>query len=273
MKKGYQYEGLIVFYKEAEYAKIHLKKDYLFDIFVEGLRQIPVMEQRFIDEFIADIDLFSIQEIDIVCKFAENNKNLLVDSIIRCLKKDRSSISLNCNHILKNVNLVSCLKIDSGLFEKLKQSIDSVENVSKRDMLTIMNVLTQVFETLVPDNAASSVTPSNLFHCFREINNCENVEELITYIAYESKDPSMLTLLDGLYSWSYEKRLGTSDDYRNIVERIDNIKSELGWDPIPLSYIKDLYCESDLWFKCLKSSESLISSLTTNEGYITFYSQ
>ena len=148
MQEEYNYGDFLVFYKEAEYTAIHLKKEDLMEIIIEELSNYSDKKQQFISEYIADIDVLSIAEVDVVCKFAESNEKLLVESIVRCLDKDNSAISTNCNHILESADLVSCLKNDPTLLDRLQQSIDSVENITKRDMTTNMKMLGSKFMLL-----------------------------------------------------------------------------------------------------------------------------
>ena len=276
VQKEFKYEDFLVFYKDAEYAYIHLQKQGLMEAVTAELSMHADKKYRFIGEYIADIDALSAKEVDIICKIAENNKELLVVSIIRCLEKDNSAISPNCNQILKKVDLVNCLKGDPELLKGLQLSIESTDNVSKRDVSTIMKMLQQVYETLVPYKASSlSVAPSNIFHCFREISDFRDVQELIEYIVYHSKDPNLMILLDGLYSWNLEKNplIFKTSNFDSIIKKIENIKREFGWDEVPWSYFEKMsFSSAKPWFNRLIESDLFINSLTTTEGYLTFFS-
>ena len=59
-----------------------------------------------------------------MCQFAEANKEVLIESILRSLEKDQSAISPNCNYILDN-DLVSCFYFHPELVTELQLSIDS----------------------------------------------------------------------------------------------------------------------------------------------------
>ena len=284
VKDEYELEYFLVFYKEAEYFKIHLKKDELLEIIIEELKNDADKKHRFINEYIADIDVLSTKEVvQVVCYFAGNKKDILVESIIRCIDKDNSAISPNCNHILENVALSGCLKSDSELLDRLQKSIVSVDVVTKMDVATNMKMLKQVYE-MQPQaqyHPVSNVTPSNLFHSFREIGNLASLDELISYVAYNSKDPSLLTLIDGVHSWSLENDGATEiPDFESLVAKIINIKGELGWDPLPYEYVKNLSrlvsndaSSFNSRFNDLLSSNLFIDSLTTKEGHLSFYSE
>ena len=276
VQKEYNYDDLLVFYNEVEYASIHLKQDDLFDLMSAELKKVADKGQQFINEYIADIDVLITKEVDVVCKLAEDSKNLLVKSVIRSLEKDNSCVSQNTNHILKNVDLVICLKTDPELLCKLHRAIESVENVTKKDTATHLKMLRQVYEMFAIQECppVSNVTPNNLFHSFREISICNSIDELISYIVYDSKDPSLFTLLDGMYSWSLDRNTARGHDYENLIGWLENIKTEFGWDTLPYDYIKNLYSGSNnlSWFHGLKTSDTLINSLMTKEGYSIFYS-
>ena len=278
VKKEYSYSDFLVFYKEAEYASIHLKNEELLKICIDEVRNNTDKEQQFINEYIADINALSVKEVNVVCKFAEDSKKLLVEAIIKCLEKDRSSISENCNYILENVDLVSCLRHDSELLDKLQHSIDSVDNITKRDMTTNMKMLKQLYETLPkhpPAPAPTCVTPSNLFHSFQEIKSRKTIDDLISYVAYESRDPTFLTLMDGLISWTLDKNTPKNHNFSGFVAEIEKLKSEFGWHPLPYEYLKGLCstASNSPWLHGIQSSESFISSHTTKKGYLTFHSK
>ena len=235
------------------------------------LNKTPKKMKSFLDKYLADIDILSTHEVDAVCKFTEWNKDILVESIIRSLAKDTSVISLNSNYILQNVDLISCLIDNSKLFTKLQQSIVSIENISKRDMAAVMEILKKVCEK---STSLPNFTPSNIFHCFRDIKNCDNVEEIISYIAYDLKDSNFFILIDSIVAWSLENPTYKIADYESVITKITNIRSELGWDRLPYQYLMSLYNSrsDESLLQGLKSYESFISNLTTKEGYLTLYS-
>ena len=245
------------------------------EVVIEELSNYSDKKQRFISEFFADIVILSTAEVDVACKLAENHKKILVESIVRCLEKDNSSISTNCNHILESVDLVSCLKTESGLLDKLQQSIDSVKNITKRDMTTTMKILKKACAIVPKCQQVMSYRPSNLFHSYQEISGRETVDKLASYIAYESVGSSFLTFLDCLYSWTFVECTPKDSDYECFIAKIADMRREFGWDLLPYEYSKNL-CSGPAftpWWDGFRSSNAFIDSLTTKKGYLTLYSQ
>ena len=82
LQNEYKHEELLFLYKEAEYARNKLKKDDLFEFLTAELNKFSDKNWRFINTYIDNINLLNTKEVDAICKFAENNKELLVESII-----------------------------------------------------------------------------------------------------------------------------------------------------------------------------------------------
>ena len=250
------------------------------EVVIEELSNYSDKKQRFISEFFADIVILSTAEVDVACKLAENHKKILVESIVRCLEKDNSAISTNCNHILErereSADLINCLKSDPVLLDRFQRSIESVENITKRDMATAMKMFKQACAITPKYHHIASDRPSNLFHSFQEISGCETIDDVISYIVDESVvGPSFLSLMDGLHSWTFKLCTPKDSDYESFIAKIENIRRECGWDQLPHEYFKNK-CFTTIctpWFNDLRSSNSFIDSHTTSVGSLTFYSQ
>ena len=186
LQREYKYEDLCIFYKEAEFAFIQLKNCALFELMLSKMRDYPDLKQQFTNDYVFDIDVLSTKEIDLICMFPEESKEIFVECIIRSLLKDRSEISSNCTHILGTIDLVNCLKTNPHLLTELEQAIGIISNISKRDMVTVLKMLKQVYNSTPKYNKSiPDVTPCNLFHPFCDIWKFDDLDELIYYLAYE----------------------------------------------------------------------------------------